>query len=104
MNNEIKTTIIEVNNKSYRVKCPYDKVPELQQAAIYLDDKMKEIRNNSTLQSPDTITMMAAINITHELLHAKQQNQHDIENINKRINQIQYKVEEALVEQEEMAV
>lgn len=104
MNNEIKTTIVEINNKSYRVKCPYDKVPELQQAAIYLDDKMKTVRNNSTLQSEDTIVMMAALNITHELLYAKQQNQQDIDNINKRINQIQYKVEEALVEQEELPV
>ena len=65
-----KPTTVEVKilDKEYLVACPDEQREALQQAARHLDTKMREIRTNGKVFGTERIAVMAALNITHELL------------------------------------
>ncbi|TBW58487.1 cell division protein ZapA [Marinobacter halodurans] len=65
-----KPTTVEVNilDKAYLVACPDEARGELQQAARHLDSQMREIRASGKVFGTERIAVMAALNITHELL------------------------------------
>ncbi|MAL98241.1 cell division protein ZapA [Hydrocarboniclastica marina] len=67
-----KSTTVEVNilDKEYLVACPEDARSELEKAARHLDRKMREIRSSGKVYGTERIAVMAALNITHELLQS----------------------------------
>ncbi|KRW61393.1 cell division protein ZapA [Pseudomonas sp. TTU2014-080ASC] len=67
------TLTVRILDKEYCIACPEDERANLQGAARYLDGKMREIRSSGKVIGADRIAVMAALNITHDLLH-KQQN------------------------------
>ncbi|KIQ05711.1 MULTISPECIES: cell division protein ZapA [Pseudomonas] len=67
------TVTVQILDKEYCIACPADERSNLQSAARYLDGKMREIRSAGKVIGADRVAVMAALNITHDLLH-KQQN------------------------------
>lgn len=67
-----KSTTVEVNilDKEYLVACPESAREALEQAARHLDRKMREIRASGKVYGTERIAVMAALNITHELLQS----------------------------------
>jgi cell division protein ZapA len=65
-----KPTTVEVNilDKDYLVACPDNARQALLQAAQHLDSQMREIRASGKVFGTERIAVMAALNITHELL------------------------------------
>jgi cell division protein ZapA len=65
-----KPTTVEVKilDKDYLVACPDDAQDALLQAAKHLDTKMREIRASGKVFGTERIAVMAALNITHNLL------------------------------------
>jgi cell division protein ZapA len=61
---------VSIMGREFRVSCPEDEKPGLMQAVAFLDRKMREIRDTGKIVGVERIAIMAAINITHELLHA----------------------------------
>ena len=59
---------LTILGKDYRVACPPGEDVALHEAATYLDAKMQEIRNTGRVIGVDRIAVMAALNITHDLL------------------------------------
>jgi cell division protein ZapA len=59
--------------RDYRIACPPEEQPALRAAVAYLDGKMQEIVGKSRAPSGEKVAVMAALNITHELLAARQQ-------------------------------
>ena len=55
------TLTVQILDKEYCIACPSDERSNLESAARYLDGKMRE-----------RIAVMAALNITHDLLHKQQ--------------------------------
>ncbi|OGT18776.1 MAG: hypothetical protein A2V90_00565 [Gammaproteobacteria bacterium RBG_16_57_12] len=78
MSNTVPVTV-RILGKEYLVSCPEGEQESLQETARYLNGKMKEIRESSKIVGTDRIAVIAALNITHELLRAKggQQEQPD---------------------------
>ena len=62
------TLTIKILDKEYMFACKEDEEDGLRQAAAYLDKSMKKIRSTGKVHGPDRIAVMAALNITHELL------------------------------------
>ncbi|WP_203142862.1 cell division protein ZapA [Marinobacter mangrovi] len=90
-----KPTTVEVNilDKSYLVACPDEARSELQQAARHLDSQMREIRASGKVFGTERIAVMAALNITHELL------QNDMsEGASKVLDRMNSRLDEALGE------
>jgi cell division protein ZapA len=63
---------VEVNilDKAYLVSCPDEERQALQHSARHLDDKMREIRASGKVFGTERIAVMAALNITHEMLES----------------------------------
>ena len=67
------TVTVHILDKEYCIACPADERANLESAARYLDGKMREIRSGGKVIGADRIAVMAALNITHDLLHKQQQ-------------------------------
>ncbi|WNW12820.1 cell division protein ZapA [Pseudomonas sp. DTU_2021_1001937_2_SI_NGA_ILE_001] len=60
---------VQILDKEYSIICPQEERTNLISAARYLDGKMREIRSSGKVIGADRIAVMAALNITHDLLH-----------------------------------
>ena len=60
---------VQILDKEYSIICPQEERSNLVGAARYLDGKMREIRSSGKVIGADRIAVMAALNITHDLLH-----------------------------------
>jgi cell division protein ZapA len=70
---QAKSVTVHILDKEYCIACPADERGNLEDAARYLDGKMREIRASGKVIGADRIAVMAALNISHDLLHKKQQ-------------------------------
>lgn len=80
---------VHILDKEYCIACPEDEQANLESAARYLDGKMREIRRSGKVVGADRIAVMAALNITHDLLHKQQ-------HLNQQVNSQQDKVRDLL--------
>lgn len=64
----LNTVSVNILDKEYQVSCPEDEVDALKRSAEYLDRQMREIRTNAKVFGLDRIAVMAALNITNDLL------------------------------------
>jgi cell division protein ZapA len=65
---DANTLKVKILDKDYLVGCPDDKKTALESAASHLDEKMREIRSSGKILGIERIAVMAALNITYELL------------------------------------
>ena len=59
---------IHILGRPYKVACSREEESALIAAADYLDEKMREIRENSKVIGVERIAIMAGLNLAHELL------------------------------------
>lgn len=64
--------VIHILDKEYRVACPPGEQDNLLRAARYLDNQMREVRQANVI-GLERIAIMAALNMSHELLEAREQ-------------------------------
>ncbi|WP_317932461.1 cell division protein ZapA [Halioxenophilus sp. WMMB6] len=69
-----QTVTVAILGKDYQVSCGQDEVDDLVRAARQLDQRMRAIRQNGNVIGLERIAVMAALNLSHELLQAEQQN------------------------------
>lgn len=89
---------IKLMDREYHIKCPPEKLADLQDAANYLDSKLRETSENTKALNIDRIIMIAALNITNELISLKHQKNSYIDSMNLRIQEIQNKIDQALAQ------
>ncbi len=64
-----KSTVeVRILDKEYLVTCPQQEQEALLRSARHLDHQMREIRNSGKVFGTERIAVMAALNITNELL------------------------------------
>ena len=86
---------VNILGRDYRVNCPPGAEEELLRSGRYLNDKMEEIRQASSqagkVLGADRIAVIAALNITHQMLMAEEgQNKtvFEIERLNERVDSL----------------
>ena len=70
---EPRTVTVNILDKEYQVACPAEQEAELVVSASYLDKQMRSIRETGRVIGLERIAVMAALNISHELLQASEQ-------------------------------
>ncbi len=73
MSTETSTLEVFILDKSYRINCPENEQESLRASAQYLDRKMREIRSSGKIIGLERIAVIAALNISHELLTTSRQ-------------------------------
>lgn len=71
MNDRTARVSIRILEKEYQVACPVEERTDLLDAAEYLNSKMREIRESGAVMGLDRIAVMAALNLSNELLKLK---------------------------------
>jgi len=66
------TVTVKILDKEYQVACPEEQEAELVVSAKYLDNQMRSIRDTGKVIGLERIAVMAALNISHELLQASE--------------------------------
>lgn len=68
-----QTVDVVIFDKTYRIESPTEEQETLKQAAKYLDEKMKEIRQAARGLESERVAVLAALNICHEMFENKKQ-------------------------------
>ena len=68
MSTEPTPVEVKILDKEFLIACPAEEKQGLIQAADYLSEKMHEIKSSGKVIGTDRIAIMAALNITHEML------------------------------------
>jgi len=95
---------IEVNilDRSYRIACKPEEEAGLLQAVDYLDGKMRELRDSGKALGNERIAVLAALNITHELLTLRLGNGFDIGAFKRKMNSMVRSIDQAIGRQDEL--
>ena len=94
------TVTVKILDKEYQVACPAEQEAELLVSAKYLDKQMRTIRDTGKVIGLERIAVMAALNISHELLQASEEPEpvalpHSVESvqrINRRLDDALYQL------------
>ena len=100
MNGKTKTLDIKLLDRDLRIACPEEERAELLDAVAYLDKRMREIRDAGKIVSVERIALMAALNITHELLTTKVGRGVDLSDFKRRMDSMQAAIDQALADQD----
>lgn len=76
---------LQIMDSEYRVACPADEENALRAAAQHLDDTMRGIRNTGKVLGVERIAVMAALNISYELLNHQTQAAELEQALNRRV-------------------
>ncbi len=90
---------VKILDKEYRVACPDGQEQSLIESARQLDEKMRGIRHSGKVIGMERIAVMAALNISHELLLLDSEHQALKEKTRQRLSKITQKVDQALSSQ-----
>jgi cell division protein ZapA len=100
--NKVDALDVTILDREFRIACPEDERAELLEAVAYLDKKMREIRDAGKVVTVERIAIMAALNISHELLTTRLGSGFDLGDLKRRINTMQATIEATLAEQDEL--
>ena len=95
-----KTMDISIMGREFCISCPDEESEELYLAVDYLDKKVREIKEEGKVVGSESIAIIAALSITHELLMLQTGNGFDIKEFRRRIGLMQEKIDVVLVEQD----
>ena len=97
MNQKSKTLDVTIMGRTYKVACSEEERNALLSAVAYLDRKMSEIKSAGRVASAERIAVMAALNITHELLSSRNNaSGFDIESLRRRMAAMEATLDQAL--------
>lgn len=92
---------IHLLGKSYPIRCPVEQQGSLQQAAVFLDQKLQELRGANPQNSLEKIAITAALNLAHELLLAREGQGQSSQEVQQQLQGMTQSITDALTEQEE---
>ena len=91
----IKPVDVSIMGREFTVSCTDEERTGLLDAVSYLDKKMHDIRDAGKVIGVERIAIMAALNLSHELLNTKT-GDIDIGDYKRRINAMQNQIDEAI--------
>lgn len=102
MSNDNKPVSITILDKEYLIACDEDERELLRRATDLLNAKMRDVKNSGKVIGTERIAVMAALNMAHELLEYKQENDNYTNKVDNLIKRLQNKIDNALTEGKQM--
>lgn len=87
---------VSILDRDFLIACTPEERDGLLAAARYLDGKMREMRNSARTATLDRIAILAALNISHELLGARQRESAESAQLAEKLQALHAKLERAL--------
>jgi cell division protein ZapA len=96
-----KSVDVQIMGREFAVSCTDEEYQGLMDAVDYLDKKMRDIRDSGKVSGVERIAIMAALNLSHEVLNTKS-GDIDIGDYKRRIAVMQNQIDEAIAEQNKL--
>lgn len=96
MRDDIEPVRVTILDKEYVVACPPDEKEGLLSSAHMLDRRMREVRDAGRIQGADRIAVMAALNLTHELLQAQTDQRETASLVEDRVRAMEQRINQVL--------
>jgi cell division protein ZapA len=87
---------VNILGKDYQIACAPDEQQKLMDAASHLDTTMHDIRENGKIFGIERIAVMAALNISNELLSLQESSSDTDQTCNESLARSNKKLDEAL--------
>ncbi|NOR20706.1 MAG: cell division protein ZapA [Xanthomonadales bacterium] len=87
---------VEILDRQYQFACSSEEAVALQEAAVYLDERMRSIKDAGRLMALERIAVMTALNLSDELLRLQKHEKHRKENLDTRIRMLADELDDAL--------
>ena len=95
---------VRILDKEYRVMCEPGEREALLAAAKYLNDKMLGIRSSGRVVGTDRLAVMAALNISHDLLRMRNEQSSNSTSLSRQAHELTQRVERALSEARQLSL
>lgn len=95
---------VKIVDRTYHIKCSKEEAAQLQQAAQYLDEQMRQLRQSATAKTTEQVAIVAALNICHELMQFKSQNNAAVNGVNQQVKLLQQRIQKFLGSKESVMV
>jgi len=102
MSQEPTPVSVRILDKEYRVSCGPEEKDGLLESARMLDQRMREIRQAGRVIGIDRIAVMAALNISYELIRLQHTKVHGQEDLDQRLRNLQDRLGDALATQHQL--
>ncbi len=90
---------VDILDREYQFACKPAEREALKAAAVFLDERMRSIKNAGRLMALERIAVMTALNLSDELLKLQKNERHRQENVDSRIRLLVNELDDALDEQ-----
>ncbi|GAB4302074.1 MAG: cell division protein ZapA [Thiohalomonadaceae bacterium] len=94
--NDILQVPVRILDKEYTIACPAEEREGLLESARILNDKMRDIRSSGKVIGSERIAVLAALNITHELLQQRHSGSGYTGDLGRRLRRLQERIEGVL--------
>ena len=95
---ETKPASVTILDKEYLIACSDEERELLNDAASLLNDKMQEVKVSGKVIGSERIAVLAALNIAHEMLAYKKENEGYTSSVDGLIRRLQNKTDDALMQ------
>ena len=87
---------LNILDKEYRVACPDGEEESLHASAHLLNARIQEIRDSGKAIGADRMAVMAALNLAHDFLSQKNDQERSSKNFSSRMRNLQNRIDTAL--------
>jgi len=97
-----KPVSVHILDKEYLISCDDNEREQLHTAVTFLNMRMKEVKDSGKVIGSERVAVMTALNIAHEFLAYKRRNADYTDSIDKTIQRLRSKLDEALTNGKQM--
>ena len=94
---------VRILGKDYHVSCQDHEREELLASARLLDERMREVKSSGNVVGTERLAIMAALNVSHELLQYKLADRERNRALRTRMQGLQQKIEVALDDRQQIS-
>ena len=87
---------VSILDRDYQFSCPDDEREALKSAALFLDEKMREVKASGNLMALERIAVMTALNISDSLLKMRTNDERRQEQVDQKIRMLADELDNAL--------
>ena len=104
MSDDKKPVNVNILDKEYLISCTEEERDQLFEAVSILNSKISQVKDSGNVIGSERITVMAALNLAHELIAYKQKNQVYTSKLDDTIRRLQSKIHNALGKGEQLEI
>ena len=95
---------ISILDKDYKVACPPGEQSALLESAKFLDNKMREIRDNGNIMGSERIAVITALNMANDLLRSSNVDKEIGQELPPRLKDLENKISRVLEQARQLEI